>query len=51
MNQIPYDIIRYHKLINLKENQDIKKSVGGGSKCKKGSKWLFKWGYLKNYEK
>ena len=40
MNQLPNDIIRNPKLLNLKEIQYIKKSIGGGSKSKKGFKWL-----------
>ena len=40
MNHIPTDLIRNPKLTNLKENQDITKSIGGGSKRKKGFKWL-----------
>ena len=40
MNHTPNKIIRKSKLINLKENQDIKKSTGGGPKSKKGFKWL-----------
>ena len=48
MNQLPNDIIRNPKLLNLKEIQYIKKSIGGGSKSKKGFKWLLlKWGYFK----
>ena len=35
INHIPIELIRNPNLINLKENQDITKSIGKGSKIKK----------------
>ena len=40
MNHISNNIINNSKLINLKENQDIKKLIGGEPISKKGLKWL-----------
>ena len=40
MDYIPTDLIRNPNLRNLKENLDITKLIGGGTKIKKRFKWL-----------
>ena len=40
INHIPIELIRNPKLIQLKENQDITKSIGGTSNIDKPFKWL-----------
>jgi len=40
INHKSIELIRNPKLIKLKENQDITKSIGGESKIKEAFKWL-----------
>jgi len=40
INHLPIELIRDPKLIKLKENQDITKSIGGESKIKEAFKLL-----------